>query len=141
MQLTVRREFQPLTSFGPIYILAVAAATAVAAYAPSIWADRQLRIGLGVTGMNAPTYWGAYIVNFVFFVGLSAGGIVVSGLVHAFKMERYRAVARIAEVIAIACILMAGIFISLDIGRPDRLWHLIRYGRWESPLIWDVIIV
>ena len=141
MQLTVRREFQPLTSFGPIYILAVAAATAVAAYALFIWADRQLRIGLGVTGMNAPTYWGAYIVNFVFFVGLSAGGIVVSGLVHAFKMERYRAVARIAEVIAIACILMAGIFISLDIGRPDRLWHLIRYGRWESPLIWDVIIV
>lgn len=141
MQLTVRRDLQALTSFGPIYILAVAAAAAVAIYALFIWADRQLATGLGVTGMNAPTYWGAYIVNFVFFVGLSAGGIIVSSLVHALNLERYRPVARIAEVIAIICILLAGIFITIDIGRPDRLWHLARYGRWESPLIWDVIIV
>lgn len=141
MQLTVRDELKPLTRFGPIYVFAVVAAAAVAGYALFIWADRQLRIGLGVTGMNAPMYWGAYIVNFVFFVGLSAGGIIVSGLVHALRMERYRPVARIAEVIAILCILMAAIFITTDIGRPDRLWHLVRYGRWQSPLIWDVIIV
>lgn len=141
MQLTVRREYQPLTTFGPLYLLVVAAAAGLAGYAFFLWADRQLQTGLGITGMNQPTYWGAYIVNFVFFVGLSAGGIVISGLVHAFKMERYRAVARLAEVVAIACILMAGIFISLDVGRPDRLWHLARYGRWQSPLIWDVIII
>jgi len=141
MQLTARREFQPLTTFGPIYLVAVAVAVAVAGYALFIWADRQLQTGLGVTGMNQPTYWGAYIVNFVFFVGLSAGGIIVSSLVHALKMERYRTVARIAEVVAIACILMAGLFISLDVGRPDRLWHLVWYGRWQSPLIWDVIII
>lgn len=141
MQMTVRREFQPLMTFGLGYVLAVAAALATAGYALFIWADRQLQTGLGVTGMNQPTYWGAYIVNFVFFVGLSAGGIVVSSLVHALRMERYRAVARIAEVIAIACILMAGLFISLDVGRPDRLWHLVAYGRWQSPLIWDVLII
>src|SRR3990172_104154 len=141
MQLTARREFQPLTTFGPIYLVAVAVAVAVAGYALFIWADRQLQTGLGVTGMNQPTYWGAYIVNFVFFVGLSAGGIIVSSLVHALKMERYRTVARIAEVVAIACILMAGLFISLDVGRPDRLWHLVWYGRWQSPLIWAVIII
>lgn len=141
MQLTVRRELEPLTRFDSPYVLAVALAGGVAGYGLVTWASQQLRTSLGVTGMNAPTYWGAYIVNFVFFVGLSAGGIIVSGLVHAFNMERYRAVARIAEVVAIACILMAGIFITLDIGRPDRLWHLIRYGRWESPLIWDVIII
>ena len=141
MQLTGRREFQPLTTFGPIYIVAVVATIAVAGFALFIWVDRQLQSGLGVTGMNQPTYWGAYIVNFVFFVGLSAGGIIVSSLVHALKMERYRAVARIAEVVAIACILMAGIFISLDVGRPDRLWHLMVYGRWQSPLIWDVVII
>lgn len=141
MQATIRRELQPLNNFGLFYILAFVVAAAVAGYGLFIWADRQFQSGLGITGMNAPTYWGAYIVNFVFFVGLSAGGIIVSGLVHALKMERYRAVARIAEVVAIACILMAGLFISLDVGRPDRLWHLARYGRWESPLIWDVMII
>jgi len=121
--------------------MAIVAAGAVVAYGLWVWAGKQVQTGLGVTGMNAPTYWGAYIVNFVFFVGLSAGGITVSALVHAFKMERYQAVARVAEVVAIACILMAGLFITLDVGRPDRLWHLLRYGRWQSPLVWDVIII
>ena len=141
MQITVRRELESLTRFGPLYVLTAVLAAAAAGYALFIWADRQIQTGLGVTGMNQPMYWGAYIVNFVFFVGLSAGGITVSGLVHALKMDRFRAVARIAEVVAIACILMAGIFISLDVGRPDRLWHLVRYGRLQSPLIWDVIII
>ncbi len=141
MQATLPREFKSLTTFPPHYVISVILAAGVAAYAFYVWADHQLQTGLGITGMNQPTYWGAYIVNFVFFVGLSAGGITVSGLVHALKMDQYRAVARIAEVVAIACIMMAGIFISLDVGRPDRLWHLLRYGRLQSPLIWDVIII
>lgn len=141
MQATVPREFRSLTTFPPHYVISVILAAGVAAYAFYLWADHQLQTGLGITGMNQPTYWGAYIVNFVFFVGLSAGGITVSGLVHALKIDQYRAVARIAELVAIACVLMAGIFISLDVGRPDRLWHLLRYGRPESPLIWDVIII
>lgn len=141
MELTARRKLQVLTEFPSAYVLALIALVGVAAWGFYVWVGQQLITGLGVTGMNAPTYWGAYIVNFVFFVGLSAGGIIVSALVHALRIERYRAVARIAEVLAIISILLAGIFISLDIGRPDRLWHLVRYGRWQSPLIWDLIIM
>lgn len=141
MQLAVRSEKQHFTHASPGYLLAVLIAAGVAAFGAFTWADKQMQTGLGITGMNAPTYWGAYIVNFVFFVGLSAGGIIVSGLVHAFKVERFRAVARIAEIVSIICILMAAVFITLDIGRPDRIWHLARYGRWQSPLIWDVFIV
>ena len=141
MQVTMRRQLEPLTRFAPAYWLAVAAAAGLFGYGLFVWGSKQLQTGLGITGMNMPTYWGAYIVNFVFFVGLSAGGIVVSGLVHAFKIERFRAVARIAELVAIVSIIMAAIFITLDVGRPDRIWHLLRYGRWQSPLIWDVVII
>jgi len=136
-----RDKFQHLTDFPAAYVLAVAGLAGIAGWGAFVWSDQQLRTGLGVTGMNAPTYWGAYIINFVFFVGLSAGGIVVSALVHALRIERYRAVARIAEVVAILSILSAGLFITLDVGRPDRLWHLVRYGRWQSPLVWDMFII
>src|SRR3972149_2014648 len=62
---------------------------------------RQWAFGLGVTGMNTPTYWGIYIVNFVFFIGLSAGGILVASMVHALGLERFRPVRRIAQALAI----------------------------------------
>lgn len=101
----------------------------------------QLRVGLGITGMNSPAYWGIYIVNFVFFVGLSAGGIIIASLVHTLGLSQFRSVARIAELMAIACVIMALLFILLDMGRPDRLSNLFLYGQLQSPLIWDVIVI
>jgi len=101
----------------------------------------QVRTGLAITGLNTPAYWGLYVVNFVFFIGLSAGGVIVASLVHAFGLREFRAVARIAELMAIACLGLAMSFILLDLGRPDRLWFLFRHGRPQSPLIWDVAVV
>lgn len=102
---------------------------------------QQLTVGLAVTGLNSPAYWGLYIVNFVFFIGLSAGGIIVASLVHAFGLHQFRPVARIAELMAIGCLILATLFILLDLGRPDRLLFLFRHGRPQSPLIWDVTVI
>ncbi|MBI4301954.1 MAG: polysulfide reductase NrfD [Chloroflexi bacterium] len=93
---------------------------------------------VGDTGANTPMYWGLPIANYVFFVGLSAGGIIVASLVYVFNMEHFRPVARIAEILAIISILMAMMIIVFDIGRPDRFWHLYRYGRLQSPLVINV---
>jgi molybdopterin-containing oxidoreductase family membrane subunit len=101
----------------------------------------QLGTGLGITGMNSPAYWGLYIVNFVFFVGLSAGGIIIASLVHALGLRQFRSVARIAELMAISCVILAVLFILLDMGRPERLGNLFLYGQLQSPLIWDVIVI
>jgi molybdopterin-containing oxidoreductase family membrane subunit len=101
----------------------------------------QVRTGLAVTGLNAPAYWGLYVVNFVFFIGLSAGGVIVASLVHAFGLRDFQPIARIAELMAIACLVLAMSFILLDLGRPDRMLFLLRHGRPQSPLIWDVTVV
>lgn len=101
----------------------------------------QWRFGLSVTGMSNPATWALYIVNFVFFIGASAGGIIVGALAYALGIERFRPVARIAELGAISCLVLATLFIMLDLGRPERFWHLFRYASFESPLIWDVIII
>lgn len=140
MERIEERYLRPLLKTGPGYLLSVGTLLALIAWALYAYAQ-QLRIGLGVTGMNTPTYWGFYIVNFVFFIGLSAGGIIVASLVHAFGLERFRSVARIAELMAISCLILATTFIMLDLGRPDRFYHLLLYGRLESPLIWDVIVI
>lgn len=103
--------------------------------------SEQLALGLGITGMNSPAYWGLYIVNFVFFVGLSAGGIIIASLVHILGLRRFRPVARIAELMALGCVVLAVLFILLDMGRPDRLGNLVLYGQLQSPLIWDVIVI
>lgn len=116
-------------------LLLLVIAAALAAY------TRQVTTGLAVTGLNTPAYWGLYVVNFIFFIGLSAGGVIVASLVHAFGLREFRPVARIAELMAIACLLLAMSFILLDLGRPDRMLFLLRHGRLQSPLIWDVTVV
>ncbi|MDP3937722.1 MAG: NrfD/PsrC family molybdoenzyme membrane anchor subunit, partial [Deltaproteobacteria bacterium] len=112
----------------------------VVLFAASVY-FRQFATGLGVTGLNRPGYWGVYIVNFVFFIGVSAGGIMIASLVHAFGFAHFRSVARIAELMAISCLLLAICFIVLDLGRPDRLLYIMLYPHPGSPLFWDVTAV
>lgn len=105
---------------------------------------RQWRLGLGVTGMDTPAYWGLYIVNFAYFIGLSAGGILVSALAHVGGIKRFAPVSRLAEVLAIISLLLAMGFVFVDIGRPERFANLFIYGwtqRWSSPLVWDVTVI
>lgn len=105
---------------------------------------QQWRLGLGITGMNRPASWGIYIVNFAYFIGLSAGGILVSALAHVGGLRRYAPVSRLAEVLAIVSLLLAMLFVLVDLGRPERFLNLFLYGwtrRWQSPLVWDVTII
>lgn len=140
MQRVDERYLRPILSTGPAYYAVVGVLLAVLGWGLYAYA-RQLSQGLGVTGMNTPTYWGIYIVNFVFFVGLSAGGVIVASLVHAFNVRAFTSVARIAELLAISCLILATIFILLDLGKPERVYYLFVHGRLESPLIWDVIVI
>ncbi|MDD5686534.1 MAG: polysulfide reductase NrfD [Elusimicrobia bacterium] len=101
----------------------------------------QLTYGLGVTGMNKPVFWGLYIVNFVFFIGVSAGGIAVASLCHLAGMEKYKPIGRITEVVAIISLVLAIVTIVLDLGRADRLLNVILYPQITSPLTWDVAVI
>ena len=113
---------------------------AIVAVAFCAWAY-QLRYGLGVTGMNKPVFWGMYIVTFVFFIGISAGGIAVASLSHLAGIEKFKPVARVAEVVAIINLVLAMMAIVFDLGRPDRVLHLFIYPQFNSPLIWDVSVI
>ncbi|MDH3648773.1 MAG: polysulfide reductase NrfD [Saprospiraceae bacterium] len=102
---------------------------------------RQVRYGLIVTAMRDYTSWGIYISNFVFFVAISLVGSLVSSILKLSNATWSSPLTRISEIIAIAAIICASIIIIVDMGRPDRFIYVIIYGRIQSPIIWDVIII
>ncbi len=98
----------------------------------------QIYYGLGVTGMNRPSYWGIYIVNFVFFIGISHAGTLISAILRVCNAEWRRPITRSAEVITVMVISFGAINVIIDMGRPDRLLNIFSHGRFQSPLLWDV---
>lgn len=102
---------------------------------------RQVILGLGVTGMNRPIYWGVYITNFVFFIGLAHSGTFISAILRIAGAEWRKPLTRAAEAITLFSLPFGVASIMIDMGRPDRVLNVIRYGRFESPLLWDFTAV
>jgi len=101
----------------------------------------QLRDGLGVAGIRDYVSWGMYISNFVFFVATSLIGMLISAVLGLSGVKWASPLARIAEIIALAFAMVAGLVIVADMGRPDRLLNVIIHGRIQSPIVWDITVV
>ena len=102
---------------------------------------RQITGGHIVTGMRDNVVWGVYIVNFIFFMGISYAGALISGTLHLFRSEWRKPIIRMAEFITIISLLIGPVFILLCIGRLDRLPYIAFFGRIQSPITWDVIAI
>lgn len=101
----------------------------------------QATVGHTVTGMRDNVVWGIYIANFIFFIGISYAGAVISGLLHLFQVEWRKPIIRIAELITVIATIIGPLFILLCVGRLDRLHHLVLYARLQSPITWDVLAI
>ena len=101
----------------------------------------QLANGLGVTGMSNGTSWGLYITMFMFFVGLSAGGLIVASSASVFHVADYKKVALPAVILSTVCICCAGMFVLIDLGGIQRVWRIITGPNPLSPLFWDICVI
>lgn len=101
----------------------------------------QLMYGLSVTGLNEPIFWGIYIINFVFFIGISHAGTLISAILRLSGAEWRRPVTRMAEAITVFALFIGSSMIIIDMGRPDRLLNIFSFGRIQSPLLWDLFSV
>ena len=102
---------------------------------------QQLTNGLVVTGMRDYASWGIYISNFVFFVAISLVGSLITAIFRLTNVGWRTPLTRIAEIIAVSAILFASIIIIVDMGRPERFYHLFLFARMQSPIMWDVIVI
>ncbi|MFZ4522608.1 MAG: NrfD/PsrC family molybdoenzyme membrane anchor subunit [Bacteroidales bacterium] len=101
----------------------------------------QVAYGHIVTGMRDNVVWGLYIVNFIFFIGISYAGALISGILHLLRVPWRTPIIRMAEMITVISTMIGPTYILLCIGRLDRLPNLLLFGRIQSPIIWDVIAI
>jgi len=132
--------FEPVLHTGAKFYITVAVLLCIIAWALFTWI-KQMRDGLGITGLNRPVMWGLYITNFVFFIGISHAGTLISAILRLCNAEWRRAITRSAEVITVLVLFIGMSNIVLDLGRPDRVLYVITNGHLRSPLLWDVISV
>ena len=119
-------------------VVAVLAAVVLWGVFAWIW---QVRWGLGETGMNQPVLWGFYITNFVFFIGISHAGTLISAILRLSHAEWRRPITRAAEVITVLVLIFGVGCVILDLGRPDRALNVIKHANFQSPLVWDVVSI
>lgn len=129
--------FEPVMRTGKTFYLFFSLLGAIILWAVGAYLY-QYRHGLGVTGLARPTFWGVYITNFVFFIGISHAGTLISAILRLAKAEWRRSITRSAEVITVLVLFFGVGNILMDLGRPDRMFNIIKYSQFQSPLLWDV---
>ncbi|MHC1698088.1 MAG: NrfD/PsrC family molybdoenzyme membrane anchor subunit [Geobacteraceae bacterium] len=124
------------------FFLGVVVACGLAAFT---W---QMIHGMYVTGKNRPVMWGFYITGFVFWVGLSHSGTMVSSILRLSRANWRRPILRAAEAMTVFCITVAGLFPLIHLGRNWTFFYMIPYpnqrGLWpnfRSPLLWDMTAI
>jgi len=123
------------------YHLWMTALTVVALLGLNAYA-RQLVDGLIVTGMTDQVSWGLYIANFTFLVGMAAAAVMLVIPVYVYRNRELHDLVIFGELLSVAAILMCLMFVTVDMGRPDRLHHLfLRFNFPISMLTWDVIVL
>ena len=129
--------FEPIRRTGRPFYLTLSILVAIILWA--VWTYlHQYRHGLGVTGLARPIFWGVYITNFVFFIGISHAGTLISAILRLAKAEWRRSITRSAEVITVLVLFFGVGNILMDLGRPDRMFNIIQFAQFRSPLLWDV---
>ncbi|MEE9239491.1 MAG: NrfD/PsrC family molybdoenzyme membrane anchor subunit [Thermodesulfobacteriota bacterium] len=108
----------------------------------------QVYTGLGVAGYRHPVFWGVYITDFVFWVGIAHSGTLISAILYLFRANFRMSIYRIAEAMTVFAVLTAGLFPIIHLGRPWNFYWLFPYPNqrelwvnFKSPLLWDVFAV
>jgi len=125
----------------------VAVFGAIVALGLSVW-GAQIYLGFGVTGLGWPVYWGFYITSFVFWIGISHAGTLISAILRLVNAGWRRPVTRCAEVITVFALMIGALFPIIHVGRPWLAFWLIPYPserliwpNFRSPLVWDFFAI
>ncbi len=104
--------------------------------------------GMGTAGINRPVYWGFFIATFVFWVGISHAGTMISAVLRLLKVDWRRPITRGAEAMTAFALLMAALFPFIHLGRVWKFYWMVPYPNnrfmwpnFQSPLMWDMVAI
>src|SRR5262252_7838121 len=139
--------FRPLSGVSRAYVVATLTVTIVGLTGFAAW-GYQLHSGMGVTGLKRPIFWGFYVIDFVFWIGISHAGTLISAILRLTDAQWRKPVTRAAEAITVFALMIGGMFPIIHLGRAWRFYWLIPYpnGRllwpnFRSPLLWDLTAI
>src|SRR5512133_2879507 len=119
--------------------IAVAIAVGAVAYA------NQARVGLIATHMRDQVSWAFFIGNFAFLVGVGAAAVMLVLPAYVYEWKPLKEVVLLGELLAVSALTMALLFITVDMGRPERVLHmfpLIGTPNWPAALLtWDAMVL
>jgi molybdopterin-containing oxidoreductase family membrane subunit len=121
-------------------LITIIIAGAVALIGIALWMF-QLTGGMVNTNMRNLDAWGLYLILFMLFVGLSAGGLIISSAPKVFGIKGFGGISKIAIWVSICCTVLAVAFVVVDLGGPLRVWELVVFANMTSPLMWDIIVL
>lgn len=123
--------------FSKTWIIVFAAITVIGI---GLWIY-QLVQGPYLTGVSNTSIWGINIIMFMFFVGLSAGGLIVASSGHVFGIEKFKKIALPAVIVSTVSIILAVMYILVDVGSIRNIWRIFTGPNFISPLLWDVTVI
>jgi len=139
--------WRPLNGFSRGYLLTLVAAFLVGSWGLGCWGYQIVR-GIGVAGIRRPTMWGFYLVNFVFWIGISHAGTLISAILRLTDAGWRKPVTRAAEAITVFALMIGAMFPIIHLGRPWLFFWLFPYPNsrllwpnFRSPLLWDVTAI
>ncbi|MCY2928965.1 MAG: DUF3341 domain-containing protein [Planctomycetota bacterium] len=137
----------PLSRPGRRYFALLAFLSAGTLWMLACWMY-QVKMGMGVTGLNRSVGWATYITNFVFWVGIAHSGTLISAILHLVRSRWRVAVARSAEAMTVFAVMTAGLFPLIHLGRVWVMYFILPYPserqlwpNFMSPLVWDVVAI
>ncbi len=108
----------------------------------------QYQTGLGVANLDNPVMWNLYIASFIFWIGMSHSGTLLSAILHIIHADWRKPIYRFAEAMTTFSLMTAGLFVLVHLGRLWEVYYALPYPneRWawpnfQSPLAWDMFAV
>ena len=145
--LANRDIIRVLHKFSPGWIVGWIAAIALMLFGGYCWYG-QITYGMGMAGMNNSSFWGTYIVTFVFWVGIGHAGTLISAILYLVRSPWRTGVYRASEGMTVFAVMTAGLFPVLHLGRCWQVYWFFPYPNqrylwvnFKSPLMWDVFAI
>jgi len=139
--------WRPLSGVSKKYVIVLAVLCAVVLWGLFAW-GYQIQKGIGVAGIRRPVFWGFYLVNFVFWIGISHAGTLISAILRLTDANWRKPVTRAAEAITVFALMIGGLFPLIHLGRVWLFYWLFPYPNsrllwpnFRSPLMWDVMAI
>jgi Ni/Fe-hydrogenase subunit HybB-like protein len=139
--------WRPLSGASKRYVIVLRVLSAVTLWGLYAW-GYQIYKGIGVAGIRRPVFWGFYLVNFVFWIGISHAGTLISAILRLTDANWRKPVTRAAEAITVFALMIGGLFPLIHLGRVWLFYWLFPYPNsrllwpnFRSPLMWDVVAI